>query len=155
MSAPHPPWCVHPALPPSGNKRQKHSALLLWMEAAGYPITAIPIKLLSVISKKTIIFEIQVGITHAFIIHIFSYLLFYFCHEIHHYPTQKLPCMAIELCAQCPWLVPPFWLSRHILLLLHVQCMFSKFTHFQCLWWLPVTRSPDIVSHLYFQNAVI
>lgn len=89
MSALHPPWCVHPVLPPSGNKNKNISSFTVKMEAADYPITLIPIKPHSVISKKTIIFKIQAGITHAFIIHIFSYLLFYFCHKIHHYPTQS------------------------------------------------------------------
>jgi hypothetical protein len=70
-------------------KTKTFSSFSVKMEAAGYPTTLIPIKLHSVISKKKIIFKIQVGITYASIIHIFLYLLFYFCHEIHHCPTQS------------------------------------------------------------------
>lgn len=96
-------------------KIKTFSSFTVNMEAAGYPITLIPIKLHSAISKKTIILKIRVGITHAFIIHIFSHLLFYFSHEIHHCPTQSYSEAAMHgywiMCA-VSWLVLPFWLSH-------------------------------------------
>lgn len=127
-------------------KIKTFSSFTVNMEAAGYPITLIPIKLHSVISKKIIILKIRVGITHAFIIHIFSHLLFYFSHEIHHYPTQSYSEAAMHgywiMCAGS-WHVTSRPAPRSV-----------KFTHFQCLWWLPVSWSPDTASCLYFQNEI-